>query len=348
MALAAWQATITDDSGNVQPSASVEVRLETAGAPLANIYEDRDGATPSGNPATADSSGFIRFHASGGVYRIDATKDGVTQTWRYQGIGLAQEQDNSVPAGVSWLFDDGTSDADPGSGNFRLNHATPASATELYISETDADGNPQGSWLGTLDDGGDASDSGTIVIRQTDNAGLLVATVTGSVTDNGSYRTVPITVVAASGAGSFIAGSRAGVIFAERGEQGPQGDEGPQGEQGEQGEQGPAGEVTSAGGSTAGNFAAFTDATGDEIEDSGSSASDFASTSHNHDGRYYTETELDNGQLDNRYYTESEVDSALAGKADTDRQVTDMGGITVSTSSPSGGSDGDIWLEREA
>lgn len=29
---------------------------------------------------------------------------------------------------------------------------------------------------------------------------------------------------------------------------------------------------------------------------------------HIHDGRYYTETELDGGQLDNRYYTETEVD----------------------------------------
>lgn len=36
---------------------------------------------------------------------------------------------------------------------------------------------------------------------------------------------------------------------------------------------------------------------------------DYAPLSHNHDDRYYTETELDNGQLDNRYYTETELDS---------------------------------------
>lgn len=30
---------------------------------------------------------------------------------------------------------------------------------------------------------------------------------------------------------------------------------------------------------------------------------------HNHDCRYYTETELDSGQLDNRYYTEQELDN---------------------------------------
>ena len=34
-------------------------------------------------------------------------------------------------------------------------------------------------------------------------------------------------------------------------------------------------------------------------------------TLHNHDNRYYTETELDAGQLDNRYYTETEVDAAF-------------------------------------
>jgi len=35
------------------------------------------------------------------------------------------------------------------------------------------------------------------------------------------------------------------------------------------------------------------------------------------DARYYTQTQLNAGQLDGRYYTESEVDSALAGKANS-------------------------------
>ena len=44
--------------------------------------------------------------------------------------------------------------------------------------------------------------------------------------------------------------------------------------------------------------------------------SDFSdgTNSHTHDGRYYTETELDAGQLDTRYYTETELD---AGQLDT-------------------------------
>lgn len=40
-----------------------------------------------------------------------------------------------------------------------------------------------------------------------------------------------------------------------------------------------------------------------------------AAAAHTHDDRYYTETELDAGQLDNRYYTETELDTALALKA---------------------------------
>ena len=44
----------------------------------------------------------------------------------------------------------------------------------------------------------------------------------------------------------------------------------------------------------------------DRIEDKPST---FAPSSHNHDDRYYTETELNAGQLDNRYYTESELNA---------------------------------------
>ena len=38
---------------------------------------------------------------------------------------------------------------------------------------------------------------------------------------------------------------------------------------------------------------------------------DITDFAHNHDDLYYTETELDNGQLDNRYYTETEVNEFL-------------------------------------
>jgi len=40
--------------------------------------------------------------------------------------------------------------------------------------------------------------------------------------------------------------------------------------------------------------------------------STYPPSTHDHDADYYTETELDGGQLDDRYYTETEIDTALA------------------------------------
>lgn len=92
MALAVWQSTIVNRSGDVQPNAQVEVRLESSGA-LAAIYADRDGTTPLSNPFNADENGFARFYAAGGAYRIDATLGGSTTTYRHQSVGLLAEQD---------------------------------------------------------------------------------------------------------------------------------------------------------------------------------------------------------------------------------------------------------------
>jgi hypothetical protein len=48
---------------------------------------------------------------------------------------------DGVSAGVHMIYSTTTTQADPGSGTFRLNNTTLASATALYISETDAFGN---------------------------------------------------------------------------------------------------------------------------------------------------------------------------------------------------------------
>lgn len=96
MSLARYQFTVVDDAGNVLPAASVEVRREVAGAPLAILYADREGATPIGNPFAADSDGFAAFHVVGGAYRIIASKGGFSRTWRYVGIGTAQEIDHDL------------------------------------------------------------------------------------------------------------------------------------------------------------------------------------------------------------------------------------------------------------
>jgi hypothetical protein len=115
MALGRWQAAIQDGEGNVQGLASIEVRREVPGAPLASLFADRDGLTPLGNPFTGDADGYAAFHAAGGAYRVTASKGPFSRTWRYVGVGLNSEQDGglsgpgaTVVAGQLAVFADNT------------------------------------------------------------------------------------------------------------------------------------------------------------------------------------------------------------------------------------------------
>lgn len=118
MALARWNGAILDDEGNALAGAQVEVRRETVGSPLASIFSDRDGATPLGNPFTAQEVGNAFFHAAGGAYRITVTSGAFSRTWRYVGVGLNSEQDGGLSgpgattaAGQIGIFTDGTGTA---------------------------------------------------------------------------------------------------------------------------------------------------------------------------------------------------------------------------------------------
>ena len=178
MALARWQGTIVDNVGNIQPRASVTVRREVIGSPLASLFGDRDGLVPTGNPITADADGYAFFHVAGGAYRITASLGGFAREWRYVAIGLAAESD-SLTTGISWAFDPATADADPGDGALRFNNAAPASVTQLYIDNLSRFGGNVGAWLASLDDSGASANRGTLVLQTADGNGLLVATVTG-------------------------------------------------------------------------------------------------------------------------------------------------------------------------
>ncbi|MGF7161292.1 hypothetical protein FHS85_002927 [Rhodoligotrophos appendicifer] len=92
MALGAFQRTVVDDAGNVVPSASIEVRDQVSDS-IVSIYSDRDGEVSLGNPFTADTEGFFRFHVAGGAYKISATSGAFTRVWEWVAIGLLQEQD---------------------------------------------------------------------------------------------------------------------------------------------------------------------------------------------------------------------------------------------------------------
>jgi hypothetical protein len=245
MALSRWQATIVDEAGNVLPGAQVTVRREVAGAPLALLFQDRDGLVPLGNPFPAGGDGFAAFHAAGGAFRIDAVSGSSTRTWRYVPGGLAAEADG-LSTGIRYLFQSSIADADPGEGFFRFYHSTLASVTQLFIDNVASNDIDMSAWLQTFDDGGSASDRGVLVIEQDDGAGFFAATVTGTVVNGTGYRKVSVTPIATGGA--FAAGKICSVIISRRGTDGTV-----------------SGPVTSV----VGRIATFADTAGDVLQDSG-------------------------------------------------------------------------------
>jgi hypothetical protein len=72
MALAHFQRTFTDASGNVKPGLSVTVRRESDNG-LAALFADAGSVTPKSNPFSTDASGYGSFYVTDGRYRIQAT-----------------------------------------------------------------------------------------------------------------------------------------------------------------------------------------------------------------------------------------------------------------------------------
>jgi len=93
MALAVHQFSVVDDDGKVVPNASIEVRQEITGSPIAVLFSDRAGVVSLGNPFNADGEGFAQFFVAGGAYRVTATSGAFSRVWRYVAVGTAAESD---------------------------------------------------------------------------------------------------------------------------------------------------------------------------------------------------------------------------------------------------------------
>jgi hypothetical protein len=124
---------------------------------------------------------------------------------------------NSVAA-LPYNFSTTTTDGDPGAGLFRLNNATPGSATAAYIDNTDAD---SVSAIGVLDSWDDSTNTvrGVLTIRSKTNATIRHAYyVTGPVIDGAGYRKLTLSYV--GGGGSFAAGMACWILFERTGDAG--------------------------------------------------------------------------------------------------------------------------------
>jgi hypothetical protein len=166
------------------------------------------------------ASSVLGFDSSGDLALHDAADYDAAAALVAQAVTAAyQTLHSSQNPAVSFRFSSTTTDADPGDGYFRLNHATLASATAVYLDNKALSGTTVSGWLDTFDDSGISGNRGMLIIKGVvDDSAIILATVTGSVTDGTGYRKLSITPVATGG--SFQNGDAFSVFFVPRGADG--------------------------------------------------------------------------------------------------------------------------------
>lgn len=121
--------------------------------------------------------------------------------------------------GAQLVYDSSTADANPGDGEFRLNHLTPSSATYAYINVEDRFGVSIAAWLAALDDSTTASARGYLrFTRIGQESTWYEYRITGDVVTGIDYRKIPIAYMA--GADTLTAGDYFAVTFSRTGDRG--------------------------------------------------------------------------------------------------------------------------------
>lgn len=132
---------------------------------------------------------------------------------------------DGVNAGLRWLFDSSTTtNADPGSGDFRLNNATLSSVTEISISYATAEsGGPSAEdWVKTWDDSTTTTNYGSLVLSKiAAPQDFAVFTITSSITDGSTYGRFTLSYV--KHAGSFSSADAVSILFVRTGDKGSDG-----------------------------------------------------------------------------------------------------------------------------
>jgi hypothetical protein len=126
--------------------------------------------------------------------------------WELRGAGGSGS--GTFPAAV-FNFDAITTAGDPGAGMFRGNNATQPSITELYFNKN----NTHGGNMSVIFDSLNANS--VIYVQDADNAqggNYLSFVVTGSITDNGTWVTVPVSNTTINGS-PLVDGSPCEIVF---------------------------------------------------------------------------------------------------------------------------------------
>ncbi|MGW8177179.1 MAG: phage tail fiber domain-containing protein [bacterium] len=185
------QAQYLAEEANAIASDSIQVDVDLAYD--ANNYRIKNLADPT-NAQDAVTKNYIDA--------IDTTaQNAATAAAASAAAAAASAVTAAAESGhTAWLyaFDTGVAAADPGSGKVRADNATFASITNLYINETSADGDisaMMGQW-----DASTSTVKGYLYFRDPATpTNWMAFAISGAITDNGTYRTIPVTPIDSNG-----------------------------------------------------------------------------------------------------------------------------------------------------
>lgn len=124
-------------------------------------------------------------------------------------------------AGIRQAYSTTTTDSDPGAGTFRLNNATPASATAAYLDNVDAGGATVSTIFDLFDDSTTTTKGYLRFEKSGDPTVWAQFAVTGSVVDGTGYR--KLTLTSGAGSGAFANGDTFAITFYRSGDKGTDG-----------------------------------------------------------------------------------------------------------------------------
>ena len=151
---------------------------------MANTIKMRRSAISGAIPTTAQVQlGELALNTTDGKLYTKTSVSGIESI-----VDLTSAGAN---AGFPYKFSTTVTAGDPGSGFFRFNSATTGSITEMYISDLDTTSTDRSSALITLDDSG-GTDRARIYLPGLATGFTVSLTVTGAITDNTTYLTIPV------------------------------------------------------------------------------------------------------------------------------------------------------------
>lgn len=227
--------TVTGLTGSTAASSALTDDANAALAAIEAIAGDIDGfaenvaaaaasavaAAASETASAASATTAAGSVTSAGTQATNAANSATAASVAQSAAEAARDQAEASAPALLMTFAASTTDADPGAGLLRLNHATLSSATAAYVDNVDANGNTISGTIDTWDDS-TSTDKGTVTFREGATGKVANYSLTGSVVDGTGYR--KLTLTWQSGAtGGFTAAAAIGITFSRTGNAGADG-----------------------------------------------------------------------------------------------------------------------------